>query len=134
MGIRLLSKGFTLLEIVIVVMVIGAIIMVILGLPSSINSVTRSKHASIALEIAAKKIEDLRVSGYANLAGETTSITDPRLAQLTSGTGSVEITDCPAEVCTNSEPVRKVNVKVSWSEAGGPKEVKLETFISEGGL
>lgn len=131
---KLAGKGFTLLEIVIVVMVIGAIIMVVLGLPTSMNSVSKSKRAAAALEIAQKKVEDLRISGYANLVNSTTPVSDPRLLLLPQAVGSVDIEDCPIGICTNNEPVKKVIVKINWQEQQDLKDVTLNTFISEGGL
>lgn len=126
--------GFSLVELLVVIASVGIMILLIANIPSSMNLVNKSKHQSIAREIATKAVEDTRAITYVNLANGVTPIIDPGLDSLPSGSGTKEIKDCDPTVCTNEELIKELEVKVLWKELGKDMEYKIKTLISQGGL
>lgn len=129
-----MEKGVSLIETLLVVVTVGFIIILMANLPNSLQLIARSGHISKALEIATKAIEDKRAISYINLADGISSIQDSRLNLLPQGAGIVEVKICEAEICTNSETVKHIKVTVSWIDNLREQDIKLETFIGEGGL
>lgn len=139
---KILSKllksedGFSIIEILLVVLVVGFIVILITNLPSSIKLIGDSHYSSVANSIASQEIESIRSQTYDNLANETaTPFSDSRISSLPSGQGLVTISDCPVTLCTNSEQAKEVSVTVSWIEKPiNAKSVTLTTIVAEGGL
>lgn len=127
-------KAFSLIEIIIVVTVVGLIILVLSNLPSSFGLIGSGGYETIARQIAQKRIDDLRVQTYDNLANGTVPINDVRLNELPSSAGSTLIQDCPQTICTGSELVKQITITIDWKESGKNKNVKIDTLISKGGL
>lgn len=128
------AKGFSLIEVVIVIMIAGFIVIILAQLPNSLGLIGNSKHESIAKQIAAKKIEDLRSQTYDNLVNGQSVVTDSRFSELPSAGGEVQIEDCPAEICKNNEQTKKITVTINWKDAGKAKTLNVNTLISKGGL
>jgi Tfp pilus assembly protein PilE len=128
------SKGSSLIELVIVIVVIGFLALLIGNIPSAINLVGKANHQSTAREIIAKEVEALRGTKYENLVNGTTAISDTRINMLPAGSSTVLIEDCSASVCKNSEATKQVTVTVGWKEAGKAQTAKVQTLISQGGL
>jgi len=128
------ENGFSLVEVIIGLFLIGMIIVVISYLPNTINLVTNSQNETKVREVVAKKLEDVRIGGYSSLENGTTPITDAKLNGLSGFQASQVITDCPLEICVSGELVKKVTMTVSWSENGSPKTFQIVTLISSGGL
>lgn len=128
------SAGFSLVEIIIGVFIVGLIVVVINQIPNAINLVTSSQDDSKIREVAARKMEDIRLLGYDNLANGTTTINDSRLNELSNVSAFSVISDCPANVCTSGEQIKQVRITISWSENGGPKTYQLVTLVGKDGL
>ena len=128
------TKGISLIEVVLVLFIIGMIILMVSNLPSAFSLVGRGSREGKAKEIVLRKIESLRSQTYTNLANGTSIFTDPELNTLPDSSTQLIISDCPVSVCNNNEQLKQVDVKVSWLEKGQTKDVKVTTFISEGGL
>lgn len=128
------QKGFSIVEIVVVIVIIGFIFLLLSNLPSVIGIVGTNRYESIAKQIVVGKIEDLRSQGYTALANGTTNMTDTRLSLLPISSGQTVIEDCPSSICPNNEQIKKVTTKVNWSESGKPHSTEVVTFISKGGL
>jgi prepilin-type N-terminal cleavage/methylation domain-containing protein len=128
------QKGFSLVEIIVVIFIIGVAGLLIGNLPSSISSTNRSQHESLAKDIANKQIETLRRTGYTNLSNGTTTISDTDLSKLPSYTAEYIISDCGAPYCTNGEDAKVITVTITWNEIGDTKQVQLATIVSSGGI
>lgn len=128
------QKGFSIVEVIMAVFLTGTIVLVIANIPQVIRLVTGSRYESKVRQVAAKKIEDVRLAGYDNLVNGTTAISDPLLSNLADVAGSVIIADCPAETCPNGELVKQVTVIISWDEEGSPKDFRVMTLVAKGGL
>lgn len=130
-------KGFSLIEIILVVFIVGFMVLFIANIPTSLKIVGVSSRESTAKEIALKVVEDLRAQSYDNLANTSDpppSVSDLRLNSLPSPSAIYTIIDCPLSICTNGELVKQAKVEISWVEAGSSRSVELTTLIAKGGL
>jgi len=128
------NQGVSLIEIVISVALVGILVFVLSNVPNSIKLVGSTQRESLAKDIAAKEVEQLRLQTYDNLSNGTLIISDSRLSSLPQSTATAIISDCPISVCSNSEQLKQAVITVSWSESNGVKKVQMTTFISNGGL
>lgn len=128
------DKGVSLIEVVLVVVLIGLMILVLTNLPQALGLIGGSKHEALARDIASKKIEDIRSLGFDNLGNGSSPILDNQLAQLTGSSAQSLIEDCPVNVCSSNEQVKKVTVTVSWLEQGKLRSATVVTFVAKGGL
>lgn len=128
--------GFSLVELVLVASAVIFVGLLIMSLPSAISSIDRSRHASIAKEVANRRLEELRKVSYANLANGTNVFNDADLGSLNQSSAHYEIEDCPATICTDPGVyrIKQVKVRVLWNESGDNKKVELATLVGEGGL
>ncbi len=127
-------KGFSLMEVIVAVFVVGLIVLVVNNIPGAVKLITSSQTESKVREVAAKKIEDVRLTGYDNLANGTTAINDPRLLKLPNVSAFTVTSDCPANICPGGELAKEVKVTISWTENNGPKTYQLVTIVGKGGL
>lgn len=128
------ENGVSLIESLLVVVILGSIVFLISSLPNSLMLIGKSRHISLAREIAIKQIEDKRTINYSNLVNDNSGITDSRLSLLPGGSGTVIVEDCDPAVCTNEEHIKQVLVTVNWKDNNKTQEVTLKTMIGEGGI
>lgn len=128
------QAGTSLVEILLVIATVSFLVILIASIPNALNLIGKSRHASVAREVASKTIEDQRAISYINLANGQSQISDSRINLLPSGGGTVEIADCPETVCAMGENIKHIKVVVSWKEAGKDQQVKMDTLVAEGGL
>lgn len=132
--IRHSNSGFSLVEILLVVLIVGFIALLLGNIPSSLKLTGNSNHQSLAKQIATEQMDNLRLKTYANLANGTTNISDPRLSSLLASTGTITIADCAPPTCLSNEKAKTVNVYISWNEGSKNTNIQFDTLISEGGL
>ncbi|MDO8570486.1 MAG: hypothetical protein Q7R97_02775 [Candidatus Daviesbacteria bacterium] len=128
------EKGISLIEIILVAAVVMVLTLLLGTVPSAMSSINKSRHNSIAREIAAKQIEYLKRQPYINLAEGVNSFADINLDKLSGSSSSYEIKACSASVCTNGEDVKEVKVSVFWNEVKEPSKVEFTTLIYAGGI
>lgn len=130
------KNGFSLIEVIIAVFITGSIVLVVANIPQTIKLITGSQSELKVKESVAKIIEDLRFSGYDNIANGTTGISDVKLNSLTNVSGNVIVSECSADtnLCPNGEVAKKVIVTVTWNENQEPKRFSITTLIAKGGL
>ncbi len=131
---NLTQKGFSLVELLLVVLVAGIILMVLSNLTPTFNLLKTSSQENTSRQIVAKKIEDIRSEGYDSLANGSSSFSDNLLNQLPQSSALTIIEDCPANICLNNEPIKKVTIEISWNENNKPQKFSATTLISKGGL
>lgn len=120
------SGGFSLIEIVVAIFVIGATVGLYAAALRTFSVTKTAGHESVALRVAEGKLEVLRTLGYAALPGSG-SFADPQLASLPSATGTIAVSAFNAKT-------KQIVVSVSWREAG-TSTVSLSTIITQtGGL
>ncbi len=128
------GKGISLIELILVVAVVGAAVFLMANLPNAIGLIGKSRHLSLAREIAAKEIEDKRNISYINLVNDVSSISDQRISLLPAGAGQSKVEDCDPSICTGSENIKQVTVTINWKEGSRDQQISLKTFIGEGGI
>ncbi len=128
------EKGVSLIESLVIIMIISTIVFLMANLPNAMGLITKSKHLSLAREIASKQLEDKRIVNYANLVSDTTAIADVRMSLLPEGAGSVTVADCDPTICPNNEHLKKIAVTLTWKDHNKTQSVSLYTLIGEGGL
>lgn len=128
------AAGFSLVELIIAVALVGVIVLIVANIPNAISLVTSSQSESKIREVAARKIEDIRIGGYDNLANGTTAISDVRLNSLANVAAFTVVGDCPSTICANGELVKEVRITISWNENGGPKTYQVMTLVGKDGL
>ena len=129
-----LTRGFSLIEYLLAIAMVGIIIILMANLPNAMGLMNKSKHLSLVREIAAKQIEDKRAVSFANLANDNSAIVDSRINLLPGGSGTVIVEDCDPTICTDEENIKQVTVTVNWQDNNKTQTVSLKTFIGEGGL
>lgn len=129
-----MKQGFSLIEILLIVVLVGIIVILLANLPNTMLLVNKSNHLSLAQEIATKQVEDERGINYANLVNGSTSINDSRISQLPFGAGTALVEDCPTQICTNGEHVKQITVTLTWKDNQKTQNISLKTFIGEGGI
>ncbi len=125
------KKGVSMIELVLVFAIAGALVFLVGSLPNSIKLIASSQKVSIAREIASKQIEEKRQLKYANLPYGEQAFTDSRLP---GSSGIVLVEDCNPSICSLGELAKEVTVTVSWDENGQNRKIELKTIISENGL
>lgn len=129
-----MEKGFSLIESLLVVAIIGSVVFLIANIPNALMLIGKSRHVSLAREIAVKQVEDKRTINYGNLVNDNSPISDTRLNLLPQGSGTVEVTDCDPAICTQGENIKVVTVTVNWQDNAKLQTVSLTTMIGEGGI
>lgn len=128
------DRGFSLIESLLVVVMVGLIVYLLANLPNAINLINKSKHTSLAREIASKALEDKRAISYINLVNDNSPVSDSRISLLPGGGGTVVVEDCDSAICTNLENVKLVTVTINWKDIAKQQTLQFTTFIGEGGL
>lgn len=131
-------KGFSLVELLLVIVVVGTSVFLLANLPNAINLISKSNHMSLAREIASKQLEDKRTLSYINLVPDSSNIADSRISLLPLGSGTVVVEDCVKETypqyCPNDEHIKIVTVTINWKDNNKDQTISLNTFIGEGGI
>lgn len=128
------ENGFSLVESLLVVVILGAIVFLIANIPNALMLIAKSKHLSLARDIATKQIEDKRTISYGNLVKDNSPLSDARLSLLPTGSGTVAVEDCSPSICTNGEHIKQIIVTVSWQDNLKVQNITLRTMIGEGGI
>lgn len=128
------AAGFSLVEVIIAIFLIGAIVLVIANIPQAIRLITSSQSESKVREVAAKRLSDVRLTGYDNLPVGTTNFSDPRLNSLAAVSAVTTVVDCPLIICPGGELVKQVTISIDWNENGTDKNFQVITLIGKGGL
>jgi prepilin-type N-terminal cleavage/methylation domain-containing protein len=126
---RPLQRGFSLIEIVITLFIIGIAFTLYYVALQNVSISRTAKDEEIALRIANNKMGGLRAAGYINLP-PSGAFTDTQLSSIPLGSGSVAVSAFNAQT-------KQVMVTVSWSEPNisGSRSVVLSTLIVDtGGL
>lgn len=122
-----LHRGFTYLEVIAALFVIGSILVVFFATFKTLPVNRYAKDQDIALKIANSEIEALRGAGYSAIATTTASFTDPTMNELPNGSGSVTGSDF-------NSGTREVQVTVDWTEPDtGNQSISLATLVTSVG-
>lgn len=129
-----MEKGVSLIESLLVVVVVGTVVFLLANLPNALSLVGKSRHLSIAREIASKQIEDKRNISYVNLVNDSSPISDSRIGLLPQGQGTIAVEDCSPTICASGEHIKLVTVTVKWQDNNKPQIITFKTMVGEGGI
>ncbi len=118
--------GFTLIEAVVAILLTGLAILVVLSaFPWAQSIVKKGEYASIAIDIAHSKMEELKRIGYNSLVFGTQTFD---VGELPAGQGKITISRYPSPTSQN---LAKVDIEVSWQGGGGTSgKVQISSLIS----
>lgn len=128
------QSGFSLIEHLLVIAIVASMVFLLANLPSALGLINKSKHLSLAREVAVKQIEDKRTLKYKDLTVGSSNIDDSRLNLLPQASGTILTEDCDPQLCTNSEHIKQVTVSINWKDNNKTQSVSLKTLISKNGL
>ncbi|MBW2020872.1 MAG: type II secretion system protein [Deltaproteobacteria bacterium] len=119
-------KGFTLLELIIAISMLSVGLLAVSTMVTMvINSNKMTRNLTTAVNLAQNKIDDLKITSYANIVDSTESSLDEN------GVSGSGIFDRTVSVVENTNPDYKtVQVTVSWAEPN-TRQVVLTTIIAE---
>jgi len=120
--------GFSLIEIVISLALIAV---TLIGYYAALRTITltrQSKHQSLAVQLATKKIEELKATAFSSLPSGGV-IDDPLLLSLPSATSTFSLADY-----SGSNQIKKVTVTIKWQEPNGQKTVEFTSLLIANGL
>lgn len=122
------SSGFSLIEILIAVGIVGVTIIMFHAVFSGSVLSENANYAGVARTIAQTKIDTLRASGYDALPASGAFV-DSAMTTIPGGSGTIT-------VATYNATTKQVTVRVEWSgHAGAGGAISLDTLITEtGGL
>lgn len=123
-----MSRGFTLLEIVLSLFLILAIIVMLLSASGTYVSSRGSNLRGIAAKIESRQIETLRKMDFASLP-PSGSFGDADLPKLPQGAAGQTLTNYQG-----SPDIKQVTIQVSWVESGVAKSISTDTLIYKNGL
>lgn len=120
-------RGFSLIEILVSIALLGVIALVAAMLVSTIGLSRSARHTGTATQIAESAIEAARAEGAASIASG--ALTDTRLAELPEGSGSISVSAYDADLT-------EVMVEVVWRDTrtSDMKSVSLTTLIGNSGI
>lgn len=126
------SKGFTLVEVLLFLLVVLVLTTILLTAAASLVK-TRGVHLdSIASQIASCEIEELRKIAFVSLptTGNIGPPCDADLAKLPPpATAERTVVDFQTD-----PDIKQITIAVNWTESGITQEIKMETLISKYGL
>lgn len=124
---RSTAKGFTLIETVVSIFVVGAVIAIFAASSSTLSLTRDAKNQDIAMHIANSKLAQIRADGYDALPQDG-PFTDPLLSSLPNGEASTTVS-------VFNDKTKQIDVTVGWKRANAQRTVVLTTLMTEtGGL
>jgi prepilin-type N-terminal cleavage/methylation domain-containing protein len=129
------SQGYSLIELVIAIAIIGtSLISLFLGYSISSKTYLKAKRESIAYHCLEKEMEVVRNTPYSSLPNPPYSQSFwgnlTCLNQLSQSHGTIAITwyDPP------KNQIKKIDLELTWQEAGMQKKLNLSTLSTIGGI
>lgn len=123
------SLGFTTVELLIAISMIGIIVPSVIGLTTTINKLNnRANDLNTINSLAENKIESLRSLGFTGLSDGTTAFTNelpPSIGSPRSATYTV----------TSPQPdIRQVDIQIDYTDHGTPHSASYRTYVGEVGV
>jgi len=117
------QKGFTLLEVILAMSILSVGLLAVCSMVHMVmNSNSKSKNLTTAVNLAQNKVDDLKITPYASIVDSTENDLDEN------GTAGSGIFDRAVSVTTNTNPNYKtVVVTVSWKT----RQMVLRTIIAQ---
>ena len=124
------EKGFTLIEVLITIMILG---MVLISLIScfiyGFNVLARTKRTSIATQCVQKEVENIRSKTFAEILALGNTWTNENFVKLDNATGVRAIEDSGI-----GADIKKLTISLTWTYRGRTMEQSIVTYITKEGI
>lgn len=128
------EQGFTAIELLISISMIGIIVPSIIGLTTTINRLNnRANDMNIINSLVENKIESLRSLGFTGLSDGTTTFTDELPASIDSPRSATYTISNPAPVEDNQD-IKQVDILITYTDQNKSQSVSYKTFVGEVGV
>ncbi|MDX1765580.1 MAG: prepilin-type N-terminal cleavage/methylation domain-containing protein [Candidatus Saccharimonadales bacterium] len=131
------SSGFTVIEVVVAVVIAGALLLSITTLVNSLNVINdRARDLTIANALAENKMESLRSISFIGLVDGTTDFTSDLPESLT-GAKSASYTICTADACSGDNPGigrKRIDMTITFQDRGVTRTLNYRTIVGELGV
>lgn len=122
------QEGLSLIEVIIAMFLIVVLFITYLAALNTVALVRKNTYEDIAYHIANKQMEALREVPFASLTNTSSSISDPMLSSLPSGSGTYTVANYASYT-----GLKEITVDVSWND-GKAKQVEVKTLAGSGGI
>ncbi len=124
------QRGFTLLEIVLSIVLLGIVFSFYNQLAQTTHFTNRGRFNDIGLSIAVEHLELYRGENFGLLPDGVVDMVDPDLDLLPQGSGAIEFSDYGSA----DSGIKQAVVTVQWIDRGTPRAVTLTTLFTNGGV
>lgn len=123
------ERGFTTIELLIAISMIGIIVPSIIGLITTINRLNdRANDMNIINSLVENKIETLRSVGFTGLENGTTTFTNELPEDIGNPKSAVY-------TITSPQPdIRQVDIQIDYTDHGKPQSAAYKTYVGEVGV
>lgn len=126
---RLGSGGFTIIELLITIAVVGIILPTMMAFVNELNRLNdRTKDLALINSMAENKVESLRSAGYSGVPEGTVDFTN-ELPESIAGPKSAEYI-----ASTPNPGIRQVDMTIQYNDHGFNQTIRYKTLIGELGV
>lgn len=123
------EQGFTIIELLVTIAVVGILVPTLAGFVNSLNRFNdRARDLTLVNSLAENKIESLRSVGYSGINTGTTSF----VSELPVTLGSPRT--ATYTVTTPNTGIKQVDLTVTYNDHGSTQTVNYRTYIGELGV
>ena len=123
------QKGFTLIEVLIAIFVLGIVSMTLISVfMYGFNVVYRTRQVTLATQIAQEEVELVRNMNYDDILLLGSTYTHESLSELVNGGGALSVESGPGD------DIKKLTVSVTWDYRGTNMRKDVVTYITREGV
>jgi prepilin-type N-terminal cleavage/methylation domain-containing protein len=123
------EQGFTIIELLVTIAVVGIMVPTLAGFVNTLNRFNdRARDLTLVNSLAENKIEGLRSIGYSGISNGTTSF----VSELPTSLGSPRT--ATYTVTTPNTGIKQVDLTITFNDHGSTQSVKYRTYIGELGV
>lgn len=126
---RKTEKGFTIIELLIAIAVVGILVPTLVGFVTTLNRLNdRARDLTLINSLAENKIESLRSIGYSGIDPGTTSFSGELPITLGNPKSASYVVTSP------NTGIRQIDLTISYNDHGSTQTVQYRTYIGELGV
>ena len=123
------EQGFTAIELLISISMIGIIVPSIIGLTITINRLNnRANDMNVVNSLVENKVESLRSLGFTGLNNGTTTFTNELPPSIDSPRSATYTISSP------QPDIRQIDIQISYTDQNKPQSVSYKTYVGELGV
>lgn len=123
------QDGFTMLELLITIAVVGILVPTLAGLINTLNGLNdRARDLTLVNSLAENKIESLRSKGFTALPDGTTTFTSELPSTLGKPKSATYTTSSP------NAGIKQIDMAISYTDHGTVRNMQYRTYVGELGV